>query len=690
MKNIRSYKDQEILFPDGSLLLAGDIGSGKTSLLMAIEYSLFGLQPGQRGSALLRNDSDEGEVALELESGGKSVLIERKLKRSSKGVSNEYASITIDGDKTESSVTEIKTKILDLLGYPSDFIKKNNLLYKYTVYTPQEQMKQIVLEDSETRINVIRHIFGMDKYKRIRENLQIVLNWIKEDSKVLQGEIKNLEEDKVKLQSTKSFIVLLQEKINEKVSILESKVKIRKGIESEFLEMESKIKEKDNLEKEVEKTNILIATKRENSLNLEKEYQELARSLSEIGEEFNQEKHNAIVKRLSEVNTGMDLLNSKNIEIYSQIKSLEQSKNENLEKKERLFKIDICPTCLQDVPEAHKHNILNETESVISNINKKIISLKSENSIFLSLLEKAKAEKAELEEFKMKNEVLKSKIEYIKKSSLKLESIKKLKENFEKDINFLEKHVLALKEKILSFSTLDFLYKKKQEEIKKAFIEEKQAEISLAELKKELEMTQKEVQNLQDFIAEKEKSKKKLNTLLETGDWLSSQFLSLIDFTEKNILMKLRTEFSMLFSNWFHILVSSDSLFVQLDESFSPIIVQNETEMEYSFLSGGERTAVALAYRLALNQTINSALSKIKTKEIVILDEPTDGFSETQIDKMRDVLSELSIEQLIIVSHEQKIESFVDNIIRVKKEGGISVLDSKPSFSSIVDLEPTP
>jgi len=657
---------------------------------MAIEYSLFGLQPGQRGSALLRNDSDEGEVALELESGGKSVLIERKLKRSSKGVSNEYASITIDGDKTESSVTEIKTKILDLLGYPSDFIKKNNLLYKYTVYTPQEQMKQIVLEDSETRINVIRHIFGMDKYKRIRENLQIVLNWIKEDSKVLQGEIKNLEEDKVKLQSTKSFIVLLQEKINEKVSILESKVKIRKGIESEFLEMESKIKEKDNLEKEVEKTNILIATKRENSLNLEKEYQELARSLSEIGEEFNQEKHNAIVKRLSEVNTGMDLLNSKNIEIYSQIKSLEQSKNENLEKKERLFKIDICPTCLQDVPEAHKHNILNETESVISNINKKIISLKSENSIFLSLLEKAKAEKAELEEFKMKNEVLKSKIEYIKKSSLKLESIKKLKENFEKDINFLEKHVLALKEKILSFSTLDFLYKKKQEEIKKAFIEEKQAEISLAELKKELEMTQKEVQNLQDFIAEKEKSKKKLNTLLETGDWLSSQFLSLIDFTEKNILMKLRTEFSMLFSNWFHILVSSDSLFVQLDESFSPIIVQNETEMEYSFLSGGERTAVALAYRLALNQTINSALSKIKTKEIVILDEPTDGFSETQIDKMRDVLSELSIEQLIIVSHEQKIESFVDNIIRVKKEGGISVLDSKPSFSSIVDLEPTP
>jgi exonuclease SbcC len=49
-------------------------------------------------------------------------------------------------------------------------------------------------------------------------------------------------------------------------------------------------------------------------------------------------------------------------------------------------------------------------------------------------------------------------------------------------------------------------------------------------------------------------------------------------------------------------------------------------------------------------------MSKIKTKDLVILDEPTDGFSEQQLDKMRGVLEELNAEQLIIVSHEQKIE----------------------------------
>ena len=76
---------------------------------------------------------------------------------------------------------------------------------------------------------------------------------------------------------------------------------------------------------------------------------------------------------------------------------------------------------------------------------------------------------------------------------------------------------------------------------------------------------------------------------------------------------------------------------------------------------------------LLLNQVINSFLSKIKTRDLVILDEPTDGFSEQQLDKMREVLDELNVSQLIIVSHEQKIESFVDNVIRFKKENGKSI-----------------
>jgi len=65
-----------------------------------------------------------------MEIDGKNIIIERRLKRETKSVSNDYSAITIDGEKIESSVTELKTKILGLLRYPPEFIKKNNLLYR--------------------------------------------------------------------------------------------------------------------------------------------------------------------------------------------------------------------------------------------------------------------------------------------------------------------------------------------------------------------------------------------------------------------------------------------------------------------------------------------------------------------------------------------------------------------------------
>jgi len=111
---------------------------------------------------------------------------------------------------------------------------------------------------------------------------------------------------------------------------------------------------------------------------------------------------------------------------------------------------------------------------------------------------------------------------------------------------------------------------------------------------------------------------------------------------------------------------------VRLDDEFTPLIEQNGYESDVENLSGGEKTAVALAYRLALNKVINDIIGEIKTKDILILDEPTDGFSSEQLDKMRVILEQLSIRQVIIVSHESKIESFVDNVIRIDKDEHVS------------------
>ena len=44
--NIRSYTNEKITFKEGITFLSGDIGSGKSSILQAIEFSLFGFKRG--------------------------------------------------------------------------------------------------------------------------------------------------------------------------------------------------------------------------------------------------------------------------------------------------------------------------------------------------------------------------------------------------------------------------------------------------------------------------------------------------------------------------------------------------------------------------------------------------------------------------------------------------------------------
>jgi exonuclease SbcC len=313
-------------------------------------------------------------------------------------------------------------------------------------------------------------------------------------------------------------------------------------------------------------------------------------------------------------------------------------------------------------------------------IKRNLDHLDLQKSELAARIEKQKQDINELEASRMKLEILKSRLEHLEKSKKKLGDVEKQKRILESDQLLLLKHIDSLKEKILKYSPLDVQFKKKESELKQAIIEERKIEISLAELEKELELSHKEISFSEGAIKQKEQSKIKLYELAELIDWLSSQFTKLVDLAERNVLLKLRKEFSALFRKWFLMLVPEGSLDSQIDENFTPLILQGEVEMDYSYLSGGERTAVALAYRLALNQTINSLMSKIRTRGLIILDEPTDGFSEAQINKIRDILEELNAEQLIIVSHEQKIESFVDNVFRVFKEGDTSSIDQTSSL----------
>jgi DNA repair protein SbcC/Rad50 len=267
--------------------------------------------------------------------------------------------------------------------------------------------------------------------------------------------------------------------------------------------------------------------------------------------------------------------------------------------------------------------------------------------------------------------ILKVKIESIQEKKTHIDNLEKNNTSIVTDIGFLNTQITSLESGIFELNKYEGVFQEKQRELVEAQQQERIAEIKVAELKREIEFFSKNIEELKLKIKQTEQIKSQLYYLVGIEQWISKQFIPLISNIERNVMIKLKQDFSNLFSEWFSMLVS-ESFNVRLDDNFTPIVEQQDYEIDYAYLSGGERTAIALAYRLALNQVINSMLSKIKTRDLVILDEPTDGFSDQQLDKMREVLDQLNVGQLIIVSHEQKIEGFVDNVIRLKKEKGLS------------------
>ena len=156
--------------------------------------------------------------------------------------------------------------------------------------------------------------------------------------------------------------------------------------------------------------------------------------------------------------------------------------------------------------------------------------------------------------------------------------------------------------------------------------------------------------------------------------WLSLFFRPTVKLIESQTLIQAAARFNEHFQRFFASLVEDPDMVVRVKEDFTPVFERQGFEQAYEALSGGERTSMALAYRFALNSVVRESI--MAQPELVILDEPTDGFSKEQVYKMRGLLEALGSKQVILVSHERELESMADHIFRVEKRSGTSVISS--------------
>jgi len=785
LNNIRSYANQAIEFSEGSTLLAGDIGCGKSSLLLAIEFALFGTsRPDLPAEALLRKGETQGSVELCFSLADQEINIKRNLKKDKNAIKQVSGHIVINGIKKELTAVELKAEIIHLLGYPEEFIEKNkNYIFRFTVYTPQEEMKFILHEEPEIRLEVIRKIFNLEKYCLVRENIQPVLKSMRVSLAISKTKLEPMEDKKAAIQQLEQTMKELQEKISkllQPMQEIQEQLTLKKN-NLERLEILQRERQKWLLEQA--RLSALIEEKTKFLVRLTENRDSLARQLEELGavegeeETINrqikawEEQEKTRIAVISQLQERSAQLRQSIENSQAEIKLLEQKLSQrelaaqqisktqeaisaktgiaeelnllelSLEKcrasivknktiiaaseqtKTQILQLDNCPTCLQKVSSEHKQKIYRKEDQVIEDARRPLQHLERQKHDLMKetgrakqqlleiqkeeqLMMKLRAELRQLEEAVLihnrkrdqlkqwareNNETsqelqitsqkpsLREKIILLQESKLKLSQLKMLEKNkqeLQEQLMALQELICSSEQKLLSVNENLQLRTDLQEQItseRSRYLaltdQEREYSLKLMELKTTMVGLEKNKEQSEAELALLKTIESEQKRLQDNYNWLELYFIPLTSAIEKQVMFQIYNNFNEIFKEWFAILINNEQITARLDDSFTPVIEQNGYEISFSNLSGGEKTAASLAYRLSLNRVINDVISRIKTKDLLILDEPTDGFSSEQLDRIREVLEKLQLRQTIIVSHESKIESFVEKVIRISKDG---------------------
>lgn len=805
LRNIRSYEKAEIKFPLGISLFEGDIGSGKSTILMAIEFALFGLG-NQRGESLLRKNTLKGSVILEFEIEGKKGKIERKLLRKTVNtpVKQDKGLLIFNGAQWSLSPSEMKEKILKILDFKEDpDPRANSHIFRYAVYTPQEEMKYIISQKPKSRLQTLRKAFGIEDYKIAAENAYLISRYLKDKINYLTGKTDDLNEKMRELSEVKgkkeekeiflSGLINTQKDVEKKVNEqreeilkLQELISHTKEIKAEIPHFLKQIEDKEQLLTQYDKEIRMAHEENESRFSpVIKELENIERPTNETQDNLN--KRIKFIKEMVKKREGFlanlnllsgdkqqiesDLGEDRNKDLaelqygkeilVSRIKEQNGLINSHLEKikklSKKIYRLDAkkedlneiienlnelegsCPICGTLLDSAHKKNLKNEKEEEINKTDKELQEL---NEFLSEEEEKRKHEDIELNRLQNKLEVLESLInkissfntlkeritsikgnlkklnekivlaaddidfenidEYVDHLERTLDELKRFEKNreilnnakyqLEKNLNKIEENkqmILVIQTDIKSLK-IDLASAEEKSDKLDGFLD-KMDELNLdyEKIKAEFQDIDREVAStealiksleegitkLKDEIQRKESLKKQLDRFNEYQLWLNDYFIPTVGLIENHVMNNRLKEFNEDFQKWFNILIDDDTKTAKLNEEFTPIIEQDRFEQDMNYLSGGEKTSVALAYRLALNNIVKNVSTGMKSN-LLILDEPTDGFSKEQLYKVREILNELDCPQIIMVSHERELESFADNIFRVEKIDGISEVNS--------------
>lgn len=654
VKNWLSYEEASIENLDESRVIAvvGENGSGKSALLEAVPYALYGLSRSTAGD-MTRIGSEEHSVEVEIvgnfAGGSNDVLsVLRGRDKNGKG----FSQVRING-VIQSKGGESTDNVADILGMDA----AEFMLTAFFGLGGSSKQDTLLSVTPSQRLETLQRIAGVEIYKRFQDRT-------KERIKSLERELELGERELETLNGTFEDPNDIQKEIEDMSSELE---RLRREHEETVGERNERVTEMDRFTALVRERDGLSADIRNSSKQLSDIEGELVDAESRI-EELRRDIETLVKRRdsfVEEIEEARKVKTRNSETIQSEIASRSTVKKiKSLGVKEASSS---CPLCGSEVSEGTVKQWLKdigELEKEIEGLESESLEVRAVKAAMESLQQKHTKAANALREKMRDVESLEKQIEKLKKKDRSLrgdeEALRTRRDKLEREIG---ENYDQLSQKIKNLTaTIEDLREQ---------IGSYESEIKLSrENKTEMAKVQRRIVDLGKTLRE---GREHLHDLERLGKGFSRYGIPMQLLAGlRDLIEEKATQIYREFDNGFIRIEDTEGARPGVDF----VLMDQKGRRPYKLLSQGESAMFYLAVRVAVGEAVAETGGGV---DFLILDELTANLSPNRRDDLVRVIGKvlrLRYPQIAMVSHASMREVF-DREIAVEVRNGVSLAESK-------------
>ena len=684
LDNIRSHVKSTVPFTRGFNCVVGGVGCGKSSIMYAVDFALFGGSIARGFEYLLREGALSGKVSVQFSQNGKTYKIIRGLTRKGDSISQDvdqlrlYEADTLIASLKNDAVAE---QIKAITGLDRD-------LYREIVWFRQEHLKKLFDIAPRDRQKRLDELFGISDYEVAWSNIAQYQRDYETEKRVYAKDpdvnnIDALSNDYNRVSEEFTLIEMDIESANQKLTIskriLDEAEQNLKALE------EKKLKVDDLKRKEIQAhTNLQNTTNTLTSLNQRiGDKKTLIDNLNQRQTSMNSQKQQYLTK-LEQAGLPIDhsppqvtaFLASFDDKISSLRGEQEAASKGILTDQKRVTQLsqeDKCPLCIQPLTGPYKTGLISRIEQENAERQRIINHLRLE----IADLQKTKTYASEaslgLQTCLTRETDIKSRLceeeNNLTNLTVELERYQKIESEQRTQYTLLQSEIANL-----DITDLAAIRTRREQSFKQYYALFSDFNIK-ENRKKDLLQRIDEIKMRIDVAQEKAKKIEHIGYIIEILGAIRDAYRSIQPKLRMEFVKALRTFIQQVFDN----LVGGETpmLNIVVDESYTPYVKSEfGVNRDVGNLSGGERTLLAFAYRFGLGQLIMQSRSG-HGLSLLMLDEPTEnlGSEDGSIEHLAEAISRFkAVEQIITVTHSEAFADKAENVIILEKEDGVSKL----------------